>query len=82
MEQIEDNNSLELVSLTMVIAGALNWGMVGLGSFAGGNWNVINLVLGGMMNGKVEAALYILIGFAGLYQIYFGYELEKYNPLI
>jgi len=70
----------DLASLTLVILGAVNWGLAGLGQFTGtglDTYNVINIFLGGYMNGQLEALVYMLIGLAGLYQVYFGYQLYE-----
>lgn len=48
----------------LVIIGALNWFLVGLGGFFGGNWNVVNLLLGSWP--MVEWAVYVLVGLAGV----------------
>jgi len=72
---MEDVNYLDWASLVLVIVGALNWGLVGLGSLTGGDYNLVNLLLGGVMGGQLEALVYLLVGLSGLYQIYFGYEL-------
>lgn len=72
-----DVNYLDWASLVLVIVGALNWGLVGLGSLTGGEYNLVNLLLGGVMGGQLEALVYLLVGLSGLYQIYFGYELYE-----
>ncbi len=64
---------LDWASLVLVIVGAINWGLVGLGSFVDANWNVVNLVLGGFPT--VEALVYVLVGLAGVYELYFAYQL-------
>ena len=48
----------------LVVVGAVNWGLVGVGAFVGQNWNVVNLVLGSWP--QVEWAAYVLIGLAGV----------------
>ncbi len=48
----------------LVLIGALNWGLVGLGSFLGQNLNVVNLLLGSMP--VVESVVYILVGLAAV----------------
>ncbi len=48
----------------LVIIGALNWGLVGLGSFFDANWNVVNLILG--MAPVVENIVYLLVGVAAV----------------
>ncbi len=50
----------------LVIIGALNWGIVGVGYFfsAGWSWNVVNMLLGQW--GAVEAVVYLLVGISGI----------------
>lgn len=72
-----DVNYLDWTSLVLVIVGALNWGLVGLGQFTGSELNLVSLVLGGVAGGQLEALVYVLVGLAGLYQVYFGYELYE-----
>lgn len=48
----------------LLIIGGLNWGLVGIGDFAGSNLNVVNLILGSMP--QVEWVVYILVGVAAL----------------
>lgn len=71
-------SGLDWASLTLVIVGALNWGLVGLGMFLTGeeaieSWNLVNLLLG--WSPLLEAIVYLLVGLAGLYELYFVYEL-------
>lgn len=51
----------------LVIVGAINWGLVGLGDFMGQNWNVVNLVLGSWPT--LEWIVYVLVGIAGVMHI-------------
>jgi uncharacterized membrane protein YuzA (DUF378 family) len=53
----------------LVIVGALNWGLVGLGWLVGNgaNWNLVNMLLGKWM--QVEAVVYLLVGLAGVYKL-------------
>lgn len=44
----------------LVIIGALNWGLVGIGEFVGGNWNLVNLLFGTISS--LEAVVYVLVG--------------------
>ncbi|MEK7606425.1 MAG: DUF378 domain-containing protein [Patescibacteria group bacterium] len=53
---------------TLVLIGAINWGLIGLGYFFGGNWNVVNLLLGNWM--WLEAVVYILVGVAGVIRLF------------
>ncbi|HVZ76053.1 MAG TPA: DUF378 domain-containing protein [Candidatus Paceibacterota bacterium] len=56
--------SLSSIGAILMIIGALNWGLVGLGGFMGANWNVIDLLLGSWP--QVEWVVYILVGIAGI----------------
>lgn len=48
----------------LVLVGALNWGLVGLGELLGHNWNVVNLIFGGIP--MLEAIVYLLVGLAAI----------------
>ncbi len=65
------DSALGTTSLVLVIVGALNWGLVGLGGFLGSNWNVVELALGAGTLGTavVENLVYVLVGIAGLYEL-------------
>ncbi len=52
----------------LVVVGAINWGLVGLGGFLGGDWNVVHAVLGTWPS--VEWAVYVLVGLAGVMTIF------------
>lgn len=57
---------LETYAWWLVLIGAVNWGLVGLGAFLGGaNWNVVNLVLGTWPT--LEYLVYVLVGLSGLW---------------
>ncbi|PIP64905.1 DUF378 domain-containing protein [Candidatus Peregrinibacteria bacterium CG10_big_fil_rev_8_21_14_0_10_49_16] len=51
----------------LVLVGALNWGLVGLGGFMGQNWNVVNMVLGAWP--QVEWIVYVLVGLSAVYML-------------
>ncbi|MFB6192905.1 MAG: DUF378 domain-containing protein [Candidatus Nanohaloarchaea archaeon] len=72
-----DVEYLDWASLVLVIVGALNWGLVGLGQVA--NMRSLNLVqmTVGQISPTLASVVYLLVGLAGLYQIYFGYELYE-----
>jgi len=71
-------NVVDWLSLALVIVGALNWGLVGLGNLVDANWNLVNLVLGSMP--VLESIVYVLVGLAGLYELYFAYQLYTAQP--
>ncbi|HXK38596.1 MAG TPA: DUF378 domain-containing protein [Candidatus Paceibacterota bacterium] len=58
---------LHVVAFILLIVGGLNWGLTGLGGFLGGNWNVVNLILGSWP--AVEWLVYILVGVAAVYEV-------------
>jgi uncharacterized membrane protein YuzA (DUF378 family) len=66
-------NAVDWLSLVLVVVGALNWGLIGIGYFLEANWNLVNLVFGSVP--VLENVIYLLVGLAGLYELYFGYQL-------
>ncbi len=59
--------SLNMVAWVLVIVGALNWGLIGLGDFAGADWNVVNMLLGAWP--QVESLVYVLVGASGAWML-------------
>ena len=59
--------NLHMVSWILIIVGAVNWGLVGLGGFLGGNWNLVNLILGSWP--AVEWLVYVLVGASAVYEV-------------
>ena len=59
---------VELVATLLVVVGAVNWGLVGLGGFMGANWNLVNMLLGSMP--QLEWVVYVLVGVAGVWLFY------------
>lgn len=66
-------SATDWVSLVLVIIGALVWGLVGVGMFLDANWNVVSILFGSAPT--VEALIYLLVGLAGIYELYFAYQL-------
>ena len=56
--------SASTIGYYLVIVGAINWGLIGLGSFFGGDWNIVHMLLGSFI--MVESLLYAVIGLAGV----------------
>lgn len=56
-----------MVVYWLVIIGGLNWGLVGIGAFAGSNWNVVNLLLGSWP--QVEWLVYVLVGLSAVWML-------------
>jgi len=70
------NKNVEMLGMILVIVGALNWGLVGLGGLMGGaNWNVVWMLLGSwpvLLN-----LVYVLVGAAGLWLFWDWYVKMK-----
>jgi len=58
-------NWLDWVAIVLAIIGAVNWGLVGAVNF-----NVVNLILGSIS--WLERTVYVIVGLAGLYLIYYA----------
>ncbi len=58
-----------MIGKWLMIIGAINWGLVGLGwLFGGADWNLVHMLLGNWM--MVEAIVYVLVGVAGVMKIF------------
>jgi len=56
---------LNTIAYGLMFIGGINWGLIGLSHFfGGGNWNIVNIVFGGMSG--VEPVIYILVGLSTL----------------
>jgi uncharacterized membrane protein YuzA (DUF378 family) len=58
----------------LLIAGGLNWGLVGVGMLMGNDLNVVHMILGSWP--VVEGIVYVLVGLAALLKI-FGCRCKK-----
>lgn len=69
--------TVEMIGMILVIVGALNWGLVGLGMLLGGgtSWNVVSMLLGAWPMG--EAIVYILVGLSGLRMVWMKFSGKK-----
>jgi hypothetical protein len=56
-----------MVTWILMVVGALNWGLVGIGAFMGGNLNLVNMLLGSWP--MVEWLVYVLVGLSAVYEI-------------
>jgi uncharacterized membrane protein YuzA (DUF378 family) len=77
---MDEMNRLELASYVVVVAGALNWIFTGMGMLSNGSRTVYNPVYqlaNAVRVPEIEAVFYLIVGFAALYQIYFGYRLYR-----
>lgn len=55
--------TLQIISLLLVIIGAINWGLIGLFDF-----NLVSLIFGGAES-MLTKVIYILVGLAGILSI-------------
>lgn len=62
------HSSVGLIAYVLVIVGALNWGLIGLGHFVGSNLNVVNMILG-PVSMDLEAIVYVLVGLSGVWML-------------
>lgn len=64
------NDPLDWIALVLVIVGGINWGLVGIGNFAGANWDLVDLIFGAIP--ALRDIIYIVVGVAALYMIYYA----------
>lgn len=58
---------LHMVSWILLVVGGVNWGLVGIGGFLGGNWNLVYMLLGSWP--VLEWLVYVLVGAAAVYEV-------------
>jgi uncharacterized membrane protein YuzA (DUF378 family) len=66
-------NSLDYISLILVIIGGLNWGLIGLFGF-----NLVDALFG--VGSAISRIIYILVGLAALYTIFVTYKVGNRTP--
>ena len=57
-----EKNVVDVIALVLVVIGALNWGLIGIGL-----GNIVEAIL---VSGIITSIVYILVGIAGLWTIY------------
>jgi uncharacterized membrane protein YuzA (DUF378 family) len=62
-----NSKTLHLVTWILIIVGALNWGVVGLGNLMGESWNVVSMLLGAWPT--LEQLVYALVGVSAVYEV-------------
>lgn len=66
-----------VIAYALIIIGALNWGLIGLGLLLGkGDWNVVRLILG---SSTAEAVVYLLVGIGAIAKL-LGCRCSKCTP--
>ncbi len=64
--------NVELVATLLVVVGAVNWGLVGLGALLGyPDWNLVWMLLGSWP--VVVNLVYVLVGLSGLWLLWDWY---------
>lgn len=58
---------MQKLAFILVVVGALNWGLVGIGNFMGTNLNLVNLLFGAWP--IIENVVYLLVGIAAAIRI-------------
>jgi uncharacterized membrane protein YuzA (DUF378 family) len=66
--------TMSTVGFWLVLVGAINWGLVGLGGFFGGDWNVVHMLFGSWA--WLESAVYVVVGISGV-MLAFGCKCDK-----
>lgn len=56
-----------MVAWILIIVGALNWGLIGLGGFMASDLNIVGMLLGAWPT--LEWLVYVLVGLSGVYEI-------------
>jgi len=56
---------LHMIAFILLVIGGLNWGLIGLGGFAGSDWNVVHMILGAWP--QVEWLVYVLVGISAVW---------------
>jgi uncharacterized protein len=67
-------NPVDWIALILVIIGGLNWGLVGLF-----NYDLVAAIFGA--GSSLSRIVYILVGLAALYMIYYGLRSEESHPV-
>ena len=63
------DGTLDMVSKWLVVIGGLNWGLVGIGTFAKIDLNVVNMILGKVAGGVLANLVYVLVGLSAAYML-------------
>lgn len=59
--------NLHMVTFLLLVVGGINWLLIGLGGFAGSNWNVVGMIFGSWP--MLEWLIYILVGLSAVYEV-------------
>lgn len=56
--------ALHIIAFVLLVVGGINWGLVGLGDYMGGDWNLVQMVLGSWP--AIESLVYVLVGLSAV----------------
>lgn len=56
-----------MVSWILIVVGAIDWGLIGIGGFANADWDILKMILGQWK--EVLWIVYVLVGLAAIYEI-------------
>ncbi|MHB8710179.1 MAG: DUF378 domain-containing protein [Minisyncoccota bacterium] len=62
------NKNLHRIAFVLVIIGALNWGLIGIGGYMNSDWDVVKYFLGTWS--WLQDLVYVLVGLSGLFLIF------------
>ena len=62
------NKTVHMIAFLLMAVGGINWGLIGLGEFFDGDWNVVSMLLGAWP--MVEALVYLLVGVSTVYILF------------
>lgn len=58
----------DVIAWWLLVVGGLNWLLVGVGGFLGGNWNLVYMLFGAWP--VVEWLVYVLVGLSAVYMVF------------
>ena len=61
---------MKKIAWWLMVVGGINWGLVGLGGFFGGDWNVLHMLLGSLT--WLEWLVYVLVGVSAVWMAFGG----------
>ena len=56
---------MKMTAKILVVIGAINWGLVGIGMLLNSDWNIVRMIFGFIWS-PLEAIVYILVGLSAV----------------